>query len=93
MTKCKGNSVKNRYFPVHVLGRTVYLYTKINSKLISDLNVKLKVTTHRRKQEKFCDSELDKDFLDVTPKAQFINVKLINWAVKFYKLVIFKRHC
>lgn len=62
-----------------VLGRTGYLYTKVNSKLVTDLNVKPKVTTYRRSQENFCDSELDQDVLDVTPEAQFINVKLINW--------------
>ena len=47
-------------------------YTKINSKSIKDLSIKLKAIKllEENIQKQFHDTGIDNDFLDVTPKAQ-----------------------
>ena len=55
-------------------------YTKIKSKWITDLNVKLKII--KLIVENLCDLGLDKDLIDRKPKAEPIKIfkKLTNWS-------------
>ena len=56
-------------------------YTKINSKLIKDLNVRLETT--KLLEENIGDNlqsiGLGNDFLDITPKAKATKAKINKW--------------
>ena len=56
-------------------------YTKINSKSIKDLSIKLKAIKllEENIQKQFHDTGIDNDFLDVTPKAQATKTKINKW--------------
>ena len=66
------------YLNIHVQKTDLYLYLKayrkINSKYITDLNVRAK--TIKLLEENLCDLGLGKDFLDMTARAQFIKEKI-----------------
>ena len=57
-------------------------YTKINSKWIKDLNVRLetiKLLDENIGGNKLLDMDLDDDFLDLTPKTKPTKVKTNKW--------------
>lgn len=53
-------------------------YTKINSKQITDLNIK--TTNLPEKRQDLWDLRLSKEFLDLTQKYILQQERLINWA-------------
>lgn len=73
------NIPKGKKYKQINLDLSLILYTKINSKGILDLNVKhaaIKLLGKQIKKKKnLWDLELGKEFLDLTPKVQFIKWK------------------
>ena len=99
-THIRANDSQQRYKSNLILKRIVFStncagtkelqglmpYIKINSKWITDLNVKPKTMTclGERIGKKLCGLVLGKDFLDATPKAQLITGK--NNKLDFFKM-------
>ena len=56
-------------------------YMNINSKWITDLKIKSKITIFlgENKKENFCDLGLGNDFLNMTPKVQSIKEQTERW--------------
>lgn len=69
------------------------LHTKTNPERTMHLNVKPKaIKLLEAIEEKLCDFELGKDFLDTTPKSRSMKEKTINRISLKFK-TFFKRHC
>ena len=56
-------------------------YTKINTKQIKDLNIRLEITKFLEEnvQKNLHDIGLGNDFLDMAPKAQATKAKIQKW--------------
>ena len=69
-------------------------YTKINSKWITDLNIKPKTLILQEKyiRENLWDLGLGKYFLDIRPKCNPWKNKMINWTSSTWKCLLFERY-
>lgn len=71
-------------------------FTKMNSKWITELNVKYKTIKllEDNRVQNLGDFEFSRELLDSIPKAQSVKEKkLISWTSLKLKFLLCKRHC